>query len=140
MKRSSITTAIAVLAIGFTTLASAQPRDPRNDPRNGHRPPPPRVQPAPVYHGGPAHHPVPRHHMPRDVRHVDRGPGVGPDHRFHRGDRMPAYYRSHYYVVNDWRNHRLQAPPRGYNWVQSGADYALVAIATGVIAQIILAQ
>ena len=34
----------------------------------------------------------------------------------------------------------LSAPPRGYNWVQTGGDYVLVAIATGIIAQILLGQ
>ena len=34
---------------------------------------------------------------------------------------------------------RLEAaPPRGYHWVQNGPDYVLVAIATGIIAQILL--
>ncbi len=69
----------------------------------------------------------------------DRGPrGAGPNHQYYRGDRMPQYYRSRMYVVDDWRGHRLSAPPRGYHWVQSGGDYVLVAIATGIILQLIL--
>lgn len=32
----------------------------------------------------------------------------------------------------------VQAPPRGYHWAQSGGDYLLVAIATGVILQLLL--
>lgn len=64
--------------------------------------------------------------------------GAGPDHQFYRGGRLPAQYRSHQYVVNDWRGHRLSAPPRGYHWVQAGGDYVLVAIATGVILQLFL--
>jgi Ni/Co efflux regulator RcnB len=39
--------------------------------------------------------------------------------------------------VSDWRSHRLNAPPRGYQWVQSGSDYLLVAVATGIIAQLL---
>ena len=46
--------------------------------------------------------------------------------------------RSHRYVVEDWPRHRLSAPPAGYHWVQTGSDYLLVAIATGVIAQLLL--
>ena len=53
---------------------------------------------------------------------------------------MLPVYRTHHYVVNDWRAHRLSPPPRGYHWVQYGADYMLVAIATGVIAQLILSR
>ena len=64
--------------------------------------------------------------------------GAGPNHSYHRGDRLPAEYRHRQYVVNDWRSHRLSAPPRGYHWVQTGGDYVLVAIATGIILQLFL--
>ena len=69
-----------------------------------------------------------------------RGRGAGPDHSFYRGGRLPDYYRGHEYVVDDWRGHRLQAPPYGYHWVQVGPDYVLVAVATGIIATILLSQ
>jgi len=69
-----------------------------------------------------------------------RGWGAGPEHNFYRGGRLPDYYRGHEYVVDDWRGHRLQAPPRGYHWVQVGTDYVLVAVATGIIASILLNQ
>ena len=78
----------------------------------------------------------------RDMR--DRGRdmhderGAGPDHRWHRGDRLPPEYRHRNYVVDDWREHHLDAPPRGYHWVQTGGDYVLAAIATGVILKIVL--
>jgi Ni/Co efflux regulator RcnB len=68
------------------------------------------------------------------------GRGAGPNHSFYRGGRLPMEYRSRQYVVDDWRGHRLSAPPRGYHWVQTGGDYVLVAIATGVIATIFLNQ
>ncbi len=71
-----------------------------------------------------------------DQRRGERG--AGPNHQFYRGDRLPPEYRHRQYVVDDWRGHRLQAPPRGYHWVQSGGDYMLVAIATGVILQLLL--
>ncbi|WP_229729041.1 RcnB family protein [Oxalicibacterium flavum] len=64
--------------------------------------------------------------------------GAGPHHEFHRGGHLPHEYRHHQYVVNDWRNHHLSAPPRGYHWVQTGTDYVLIAIATGIIAQVVL--
>jgi Ni/Co efflux regulator RcnB len=64
--------------------------------------------------------------------------GAGPDHSYYRGGRMPPQYRSQRYVVDDWRGHQLSAPPRGYHWVQSGGDYILVAIATGVILNLLL--
>ncbi|MCK9381382.1 MAG: RcnB family protein [Sulfuritalea sp.] len=64
--------------------------------------------------------------------------GGGPNHDWRRGGRLPAEYRHNMYVVDDWRGHRLSAPPRGYHWVQAGNDYVLVAIATGVILQLML--
>lgn len=62
----------------------------------------------------------------------------GPEWR--RGGHVPNEYRNRQYVVNDWRGHHLNAPPRGHQWVQVGGDYVLVAIATGVIAQLLLNQ
>jgi Ni/Co efflux regulator RcnB len=64
--------------------------------------------------------------------------GAGPDHSFRRGDRLPDRYRNRQYVVNNWREHRLRPPPRGYQWVQTGGDYVLAAIATGLIADLII--
>jgi Ni/Co efflux regulator RcnB len=62
----------------------------------------------------------------------------GPEWR--RGGYLPHEYRNHQYVVDDWRGHRLSRPPRGYQWVQVGNDYVLAAIATGLIANLILNQ
>jgi Ni/Co efflux regulator RcnB len=56
------------------------------------------------------------------------------------GGHVPPQYRSHQYVVNDWRAHRLSRPPHGHHWVQVGGDYVLVAITTGVIMQLLLNQ
>lgn len=68
------------------------------------------------------------------------GRGAGPRHDFYKGNRISHEYRSRQYVVNDWRGHRLHAPPRGYQWVQTGPDYVLIAVATGIIAQIVLSN
>ena len=70
--------------------------------------------------------------------HMKNGRGAGTGHQYYQGDRFPAEYRNRHYVVNDWRGHRLRQPPRGYHWVQSGSDYLLVAIATGIIADLLL--
>ena len=58
----------------------------------------------------------------------------GPE--FRRGGYIPYEYRNRQYVVVN--PHRLYAPPRGHQWVQVGTDYVLVAIATGLIANLIL--
>jgi Ni/Co efflux regulator RcnB len=59
-------------------------------------------------------------------------------HEMRRGGRLPDEYRGGRYVVNDWRGRHLSAPPRGYQWVQANNDYVLAAIATGLIAQVLL--
>ncbi len=83
-----------------------------------------------------------RGHEPRGHAYGhDRDPREGrDDHAWHRGDRLPTEYRNRQYVVNDWRGHRLSAPPRGYQWVQADGNYVLAAIATGVIASVLLAN
>ena len=60
----------------------------------------------------------------------------GPE--FVRGRALPRDLRTPQYVVVNYRQHRLAAPRRGQQWVQVGADYVLVSIATGVIANIVL--
>ncbi|WP_395944019.1 RcnB family protein [Brevundimonas sp.] len=53
------------------------------------------------------------------------------------GQRMPAYYRSNAYVVNDYNRYGLRAPPRGYQYVRSGNDVVLAAVAGGLITAVI---
>ncbi|GGJ99217.1 hypothetical protein GCM10011394_05440 [Luteimonas terricola] len=45
------------------------------------------------------------------------------------------------YVVRDYGPYGLRHPPRGYHWRRSDAgDFLLVAIATGIIADVILGR
>lgn len=69
-----------------------------------------------------------------------QGQGAGPDHSFYKGGRLPQEYRNRQYVVDNWRDHNLTAPPRGHQWIQTGADYVLVSTSTGVIAKVMMAQ
>lgn len=62
----------------------------------------------------------------------------GPE--FRRGGHIPREYWSRQYYVNDWRGHQLYAPPYGYQWVQVGGDYVLIALATGLILNLVLNQ
>ncbi len=71
-------------------------------------------------------------------RHDERG--AGPDHSWHKGDRVPAEYRDKRHEVADWKAHNLRQPPRGYHWVNVNGDYVLAAVATGVIADLLLNQ
>ena len=67
----------------------------------------------------------------------DRNRGAGPDHAWHKGDRIPDSYRDKRYEVTDWRAHHLSAPPAGYHWVNVNGDFVLAAVATGVIADLL---
>ncbi len=72
-------------------------------------------------------------------RHEQVERGAGP-HGYHKGDRLPVAEHNKRYVVRDWRSHNLRVPPRGYHWVQSGNDFLLVAVTTGVIADLVLSH
>jgi Ni/Co efflux regulator RcnB len=79
-------------------------------------------------------------HGPRQPVHdasVGRPGGPIPHQDWHKGERVPAEYRDRNYEVDDWREHGLSAPPRGYHWVGVNGDYVLAAVATGVIASVL---
>ncbi|AIJ48988.1 RcnB family protein [Comamonas testosteroni] len=132
-----ILSASVAACLGLGSLAvQAQPGPPPGR-GNGHGP-------QDMRHGG-RHDDRGRHEQRYDrrddrraERHDNGRRGGGPDHNWYKGSRVPPQYRSQHYVVNDWRGHRLSAPPRGYHWIQNGGDYLLVAIATGVIASMVL--
>lgn len=58
--------------------------------------------------------------------------------QFRRGGYIPQEFRHRHYPVVNYRTYRLSAPPRGHQWVQVGTDYVLIAMATGLIAHIVL--
>jgi Ni/Co efflux regulator RcnB len=85
-------------------------------------------------HGGP-----PQHQRQNPGHASLGGPGGPVPHNdWHKGERLPAEYRDRNYVVDNWHDHGLQAPPRGYQWVGVNGDYVLAAVATGVIANVLL--
>ncbi len=53
------------------------------------------------------------------------------------GQTMPYAYRSGGYVVNDYARYGLARPPHGYQYVRSGNDVVLAAIAGGLITAVI---
>lgn len=139
----------AAALLGVTSLAAvAQPQFQPGGPQGGPGRPSP-VQPGPqdAYRQPPAPHMQPErlgpgpaaHAMPRPPAHshAQQRHGAGPDHRWTKGSRVPPQYRSQHYVVKDWQRHGLKRPARGQQWVQNGNDYLLVAVASGVIAQIV---
>jgi Ni/Co efflux regulator RcnB len=74
----------------------------------------------------------------RDDDRAQRGNDVRDNPHWSRGDRLPKQYRDNQYVVSDWKTRHLRTPPRGYHWVRADNRYLLSAIATGVIADIIV--
>jgi Ni/Co efflux regulator RcnB len=141
MKKSAITCAVLAASLGFSTLASAQDwrgrhdggqrteqRHDRNWSHDGYR------QVAPAY----------THNQPRYVynqpRYVYSTPQYyGHAHRFYRGGYLPRQYFASSYYVNDWRAYPgLYAPPYGYQWVDTGGEFVLAAIATGLIANLLM--
>ena len=80
--------------------------------------------------------PVVVHHRPV-VRHYHPAPRHGPP-RWARGGYVHHYQRP-IYVVNDYYGYGLRHPPRGHRWMRDDhGDFLLVAIATGLIADMLL--
>jgi Ni/Co efflux regulator RcnB len=144
----------AVLAAGLILSGFAQAKPHDKNERDGRNDREPQWQSQPRNEQGRNERHDRRPDQRRDQRYEQRsdgrydsrqgghyeGRGAGPDFNYYRGQRLPPQYRNHQYVVEDWRVHQLYAPPRGYHWVQSGGDYLLVAIATGVILQLMLSH
>lgn len=135
MNKKTILIAIMSMAVTFGNAALAD-----NDKGRGDRGDRGRHEQAQRHDHG-HHDRHARHDNRRYSYEADRrGPGAGRNHDLYRGQRLSSDYRHSYYVVNDWRDHRLSAPPRGHHWVQTGPDYVLVAITSGIIASIILSH
>ncbi len=92
----------------------------------------------PAGNPAPQHNPGPQYNTGRPPMQADQVQrGNGP-RDWRKGDRLPSDYRNRQYVVDDYRGYGLRQPPRGYQWVGVSGDYALVAISSGVIAQIVI--
>lgn len=153
MKSTAIVCAIAAAGLSFSALSFADDNDRRG----------PRGEPQRVQQHGPRY--MDQHEQRRfdhrDERRGERNFGQRNDQRvdyrdarrsdrhyyynargpeFRRGGYIPREYRGHNYYVTDYRAHRLSPPPRGQQWVQVGPDYVLIAIATGLIAHMVLSQ
>lgn len=129
MKSRSIAQFVIAALLGVSITAYAQPHDNQH---HGDR----------SSHGPQQRHdagPGPRGHGPAPHDAYNGRPGGPTPHAdWHKGERLPPEYRDRNYVVDDWRGHGLQPPPHGYHWVGVNGDYVLAAIATGVIADVLL--
>lgn len=75
------------------------------------------------------HHDHDRDHHQHYVHHKEWRKGAHIRHEdWNRGERI------------DYRHYHLNAPPRGYEWREVDGNYVLAAVATGVIASVIIAS
>ena len=76
-----------------------------------------------------------RHHRHHSGKH--KGRKKHRDHR--RGERIEVVYLEPRYYVEDYHRYELRQPPRGPRWVRTDdGRFILVAVATGIIADILL--
>lgn len=118
-----ITTATAAAVLGLASISGAALAQP------GHDRGPPGHERYDDRGGPPGHE-----------RYDDRGgpPGHAYGHqKWRKGQRISRNEWNRYERV-DWRRRHLRAPPRGYEWRYVDGDYVLAAVATGLIASIII--
>ncbi|MDV6330150.1 RcnB family protein [Asticcacaulis sp. 201] len=140
MKRFLTSTALAVLAgtLAFGSVASADPRD--HDRYDRHE----RYDRHDRYDRGDRDWRRDRY----DRRDAYRdGYRDGRDRGYHNGWRDRSDWRRGGYVsyvdwhrgyVVDYRHHHLRRPPYGYEWRRVDNNYVLAAVATGLIASVII--
>lgn len=75
----------------------------------------------------------------RDYR-ADRRDDRRDYRRWAKGQRLDARYRGNGYYVSDYNRYGLRQPPRGYRWQRVNDQYVLAAVATGLIASVILSN
>ncbi|MFI4973880.1 MAG: RcnB family protein [Caulobacterales bacterium] len=108
--RSLIVATATLALVAFAAISTNVAADPRDDQRGGQQSDQNRSGWGQDYNGG---------------------------HHWRRGQRI-GYNDWNGAQTVDYRQHHLRQPPRGYEWRESNGQYVLAAIATGVIASIIL--
>lgn len=116
--------------------ARHEPRRHRPSYQHHHRPPERRHGPPPRSHrpvyGPPVHYT--RHYRYRAPSYYAPPPGYR-SVRWSRGHYLPRPYYAPVYVV-DYRPYRLAPPPYGHHWVRVDNDVLLIALATGLIVDV----
>jgi Ni/Co efflux regulator RcnB len=101
--------------------------------------------PMRVSHSAPqmsANHAAPQSAAPShnfaSVQHQEQRPPFHPSyssgHHWNHGD----HFYGNRVVIENWNYYQLQQPPYGYEWVQDGDQFVLIALATGIITDIII--
>ncbi|MFR0688608.1 RcnB family protein [Enterobacterales bacterium AE_CKDN230030158-1A_HGKHYDSX7] len=110
-----------------------QQQRPQQQPQQQYRPQ--QQQPRGNYNPGHNGHADPRYYKNPDYR-----PQAGmpvPHRDWRRGVAVQPAYRGDRYWVTDWQARHLYAPPRDHRWLYVNGDYILVAIASGLIVNIL---
>jgi len=148
MKKLFLNSAAAGMALALMAapLAMAQQQmQNHSDDTHGGTPSHPTAQHMTPNHMAPTQHmtmaPAHEDHMaPMPANHdmgmqhtgdVQRQASYG--HQWHQGD----HYDGDRHVVNNWNSYHLRQPPAGYEWVQDGSQFVLIAVTSGIIADII---
>lgn len=99
------------------------------------------AQPVPGWQGPPGHGMAggpPSHGMmggqPPDYHHGWHHGYPPPGYRWRQGER---FYGPPPVVIRNYGYYNLAPPPPGYYWVQSGSQFLMIAIASGLIASIL---
>ena len=136
MKRI-ISVSLCVCMLGLSTLSLADPPPPDWGGHGwGH------------YHGGPDRHADWHRHDwraygPPPPKVIENRYYYAPPPRYYRvhdfrpGYRLPPQYLAERYYVNNWYDYQLPPPPPQHRWAYIDGRYVLVAVATGIIAQIL---
>jgi Ni/Co efflux regulator RcnB len=86
------------------------------------------MQHAPVQHS-PIQHQYVQH---QSIQPAPREDQVSSHHWQHG-----QHYNGSRRVVSNWQYYHLRQPPHGYEWVQDGSQFVLIAVASGIIADVI---
>jgi Ni/Co efflux regulator RcnB len=82
----------------------------------------------------------PQQHQPQQHQYVQHEQ-VQPQHQqmaSSRHWRHGQHYDGSRRVVGNWQHYHLRQPPHGYEWVQDGSQFVLIAVASGIIADVLL--
>lgn len=140
----SVALICAALMLGSPLASFAQPGPgPDNGPnRQDNRGPQQQHYPQPQRppQGGHKQQNHPEQYEAHAYRNPSYRPQAGmpvPHRDWRRGVVVEPVYRGDRYWVTDWHARHLYAPPRDHRWLYVNGDYILVAIASGVIVNIL---
>lgn len=75
------------------------------------------------------------HHASRDHGSFKQN---GKSHDYRTGQRLPSQYRGKSHYVDNYAQYHLRKPPAGHRWVRDDSgNFVLIAVATGLITQIL---